>query len=101
MNTPIQTRQIEIHGDCWDGVEVWQRFLIATNRLTGTTILNSIKHDFPGGGLTGLVLLAESHAAIHTWPEYGVAWVELATCGDPAALDEFQRRMETLLPKEN
>lgn len=100
MNTPIQTRQIEIHGDCWNGVDVWQRFLTATNRLTGTTILSSIKHDFPGGGLTGLVLLAESHAAIHTWPEYGVAWVELATCGDPVALDEFQRRMEVLLDKE-
>jgi S-adenosylmethionine/arginine decarboxylase-like enzyme len=99
MNTPIQTRQIEITGDCRDGIEVWQRFLAATNRLTGTTILSSIKHDFPGGGLTGLVLLAESHAAIHTWPEYGAAWVELATCGDPVALDEFERRMNDLLDK--
>jgi S-adenosylmethionine/arginine decarboxylase-like enzyme len=43
--------------------------------------------------VTGLVVIGESHAAIHTWPERGYAWAELATCGDPAALDRFSELM--------
>jgi S-adenosylmethionine/arginine decarboxylase-like enzyme len=35
-------------------------------------------------------------AAIHTWPEHGYAWVELATCGDPGALDIFADLMGKL-----
>jgi len=79
---------------CVDSVAVWQRFLDIVNRLTGVTVINSIKHDFPGGGLSGLVLIAESHAAIHTWPERNMAWVELATCGDPKGIDEFKHEIK-------
>lgn len=85
----IGTRSHEITGDFSDPVATWQWFLEAMNRVRGVTILGTLKHDFPGGGFTGLVVLGESHAAIHTWPELGKAWVELATCGDPASLDEF------------
>jgi S-adenosylmethionine/arginine decarboxylase-like enzyme len=41
-------------------------------------------------------VIGESHAAIHTWPEHGYAWVELATCGDPGALDIFADLMGKL-----
>jgi S-adenosylmethionine/arginine decarboxylase-like enzyme len=85
----IRTRTAEIHADVSDPVAVWHRFLKLVNALPGVTVLASIQHQFPGGGMTGLVVIAESHAAIHTWPEHGYAWAELATCGDPAALDRF------------
>jgi S-adenosylmethionine/arginine decarboxylase-like enzyme len=97
MTPLILTTQLDITGDCADAVRVWQRFIEATNRLPGTTVIASLKHDFPGGGFSGLILLGESHTAIHTFPEHRRAWVELATCGDPAALPEFERRMSRLL----
>lgn len=85
----VKTVELTINGDYTDPVQTWHRFIYHVAQLPGVTIINSIKHDFPGGGLSGLILLGESHAAIHTWPELGKAWIELATCGDPAALDLF------------
>lgn len=92
----IATRVVELRGDFSDSVLVWHRFLEAINRLPGLSLLGSLKHDFPGGGLTGVVIIGESHIALHTWPEHGYAWAELATCGDPTSLDAFEIEMGRL-----
>ena len=86
----------EMDVECGDPIRVWQAFLEAVNRTHGVTILGTTHHTFPGGGLTGLVVLGESHAAIHTWPEDRRAFVELVTCGDPAALPDFQEQMHAM-----
>lgn len=90
MSELVKVYWLEASVGCADSIKVWQDFLTIVNKLTGVTVINSIKHDFPGGGFSGLILIAESHAAIHTWPELHRVWVELATCGDPIALDEFE-----------
>lgn len=92
----IQCTTAEIDGDFSDSVAVWHTFLECVNGIAGITVLATVKHDFPGGGLSGLVLIGESHAAIHTWPEHGRAWVELATCGDPGTLQVFRERVARL-----
>jgi len=51
-------------------------------REAGATVLHLISHHFQPQGVTGLVLLAESHLSIHTWPESGYAAVDVFTCGD-------------------
>jgi S-adenosylmethionine decarboxylase len=89
MTDLVRVAQTTINGDFTDNVQTWHEFIYHVARLPGVTIINSIKHVFPGGGFSGLILLGESHAAIHTWPEHGKAWIELATCGDPAALPLF------------
>ena len=49
----------------------------------GATILHSHFHHFtPNGGVSGVVVLAESHISIHTWPERNFAAVDLFMCGD-------------------
>ncbi len=53
----------------------------------GATILHSHFHHFtPNGGVSGVVVLAESHMSIHTWPERSFAAVDVFMCGncDPA-----------------
>jgi len=47
----------------------------------GATLLQVRVHAFPSGGVTGFALLAESHLAIHTWPEHAYAALDLFTCG--------------------
>jgi S-adenosylmethionine decarboxylase len=48
----------------------------------GATILHSYFHGFGAGeGVTGVVLLAESHISIHTWPESGFAAADIFMCG--------------------
>lgn len=46
------------------------------------TVINSTFHHFSPYGVSGVVVIQESHLAIHTWPEYGYAAVDLFTCGD-------------------
>jgi S-adenosylmethionine decarboxylase len=50
----------------------------------GARVLSAAFHAFSPHGVTGVLLLAESHLSIHTWPEHGYAAVDLFTCGgDP------------------
>lgn len=48
----------------------------------GATVINSDFHHFSPYGVSGVVIIEESHLAIHTWPEYQYAAVDLFTCGD-------------------
>lgn len=50
---------------------------------TNATVLFSQFHHFgEGQGVTGVLLLKESHMSIHTWPEYGYAALDVFMCGD-------------------
>jgi len=61
----------------------------------GATIIATKIHRFSPRGVTGFVLLAESHISIHTWPEYGFIAVDIFTCGKNmrprAAVNVFTR----------
>jgi S-adenosylmethionine decarboxylase proenzyme len=48
----------------------------------GATVLGESFHPFSPQGVSGVVIIAESHLSIHTWPEYGYAAVDIFTCGD-------------------
>lgn len=58
-------------------------------RASGATILDKIHYVFPPDGLTIIYLLSESHASLHTYPEYGACFVDLFTCGDHCSSDKF------------
>jgi S-adenosylmethionine decarboxylase len=49
--------------------------------VSGATILDSVFHQFQPQGITFILLLAESHISIHTWPEKGCAAIDIYTCG--------------------
>ena len=46
----------------------------------GATVLETHSHYFPGAGLTCVLVLAESHAVLHAWPDTGTASVEIYSC---------------------
>ena len=54
---------------------------------SGATIVTQTFHHFSPHGVSGAVIIAESHFAIHTWPEYGYAAVDLFTCGDTVSAE--------------
>jgi S-adenosylmethionine decarboxylase len=54
---------------------------------SGATIVTETFHHFSPHGVSGAVIIAESHLAIHTWPEYGYAAVDLFTCGDSVSAE--------------
>ncbi len=56
--------------------------------------------QFEPYGVTGVVLLAESHLAVHTWPEHGLVNVDVFTCGEPEQADEaFRLLLEKFQPQ--
>ena len=64
-------------------------------RTANATLINSTFHHFSPYGVSGVVVIEESHFAIHTWPEYQFASVDLFTCGesvDPWLSFDFLRK---------
>lgn len=56
--------------------------LIQATKASHATIISHNFHKFSPYGVSGVVVIAESHVAIHTWPEYNYAAVDIFTCGD-------------------
>lgn len=61
--------------------DLWRDLLPDACRRAGATVLGVHVHQFEPEGVTGVVLLAESHASVHTWPERGLATLDVFTCG--------------------
>jgi S-adenosylmethionine decarboxylase len=73
--------------DMWDGehfddVGVIDLALRRAVQAAGATLLHLHLHEFTaGGGISGVAVLAESHIAIHTWPERAYAAIDVFMCG--------------------
>lgn len=60
-----------------------EQMLIHAAELAGATVLHTYLHQFGHHqGITGMLLLCESHISIHTWPEHRFAAVDLFMCGE-------------------
>jgi S-adenosylmethionine decarboxylase proenzyme len=46
----------------------------------GATVVQASSHNFPGAGLTCVLILAESHAVLHTWPETSTVNIDIFSC---------------------
>ncbi len=57
-----------------------EQIMLATAREIEATVVTSSFHEFSPHGLSGVVVIAESHLAAHTWPEHNVVCVDLFTC---------------------
>jgi len=67
----------------------------------GAHILHGHLHHFgEGGGVTGVLLLAESHLSIHTWPEAGYAAVDVFMCGAAQPQRAVDEIVQALAPCE-
>jgi len=66
-----------------DDLDHIQDTLRACVDAAGATLLHLHLHHFePNGGVSGVAVLAESHIAIHSWPEHGYAALDIFMCGD-------------------
>lgn len=64
---------------------------------SGATVLDTTFHTFHPQGVSGVVIVAESHFSVHTWPEHDYAAVDIFTCGDtvdyPKALESIRNSL--------
>lgn len=82
---------LECEEQALSDVDTLKQIMIRAASECGATVLESIDHVFPPDGLTMVILLSESHASIHTYPEHRACFVDLFTCGDHCSNEKFHR----------
>ena len=108
-----ETPGLHVMGDLFD-VQCDERFLVDLDLLTehclqlvanaGLSTVGRYFHQFEGGGVTGMVVLAESHMSIHTWPEKKYVTVDVYVCSysqdnRPRARQLYQSLLDTFKPE--
>jgi len=61
--------------------------MLGAARAAHATIVECVFHKFSPWGISGTVIIAESHLAIHIWPEHRYAAIDIFTCGTTVRLD--------------
>ncbi len=75
--------------------ELVEKYMVEAALECGATIVQKCFHLFAPHGVSGVIIISESHLAIHTWPELGYAAVDLFTCGeacDPKVAYEYLKK---------
>lgn len=68
----------------------------------GAQVVKTAFHQFSPVGISGVVIISESHITVHSWPEIGYAAVDIFTCGDPQMPERVRAAIERRLqPKES
>lgn len=68
--------------------KIVSRVMTEAVESSGATMIQPFFHKFAPQGVSGVVIISESHFSIHTWPEYGYAAVDIFTCGDQIDMDK-------------
>jgi len=84
--------------------EALRNACVAAAEKSGLTVVGERFHQFEPQGVTGTVLLAESHLAIHTWPEHGFVTIDVYVCNyqsdNSAKAETLFRALEGVLKPE-
>ena len=94
----------DVSAELLGSIDFWKEILIDGAKKSGATVLSDHFHHFGEGyGITGVIVLAESHISIHTWPEKNYAAIDVFMCGtcDPeVAVDHITSKINTLVKKD-
>jgi S-adenosylmethionine decarboxylase proenzyme len=101
MDTRGQHLLAEYHGcrnTILDEKATIEALLNRAAEAAGATVVASVFHRFAPQGVSGVVVIEESHLSVHTWPEAGYAAVDFYTCGDCHPDEAHRILMEGLQP---
>ena len=70
-----------------DNIQLIEKTLLESAQKSGATIIKSFFHKFSPQGVSGIILISESHFSIHTWPEYKYASIDMFSCSNNFNLD--------------
>lgn len=92
LGRQILVEYYDCNNDIINDVSKIESMLLEATRRSNASIISHNFHKFSPHGISGTVVIAESHVAIHTWPEYGYAAVDIFTCGetiDPWIIQQY------------
>lgn len=79
-----------------DNLDLIKRDMSRAVNLVGATILADLAHKFDPCGVSVIFMLSESHASVHTYPEYNACFLDIFTCGDQIRVEPFGEILEQL-----
>ncbi|MFH5833897.1 adenosylmethionine decarboxylase [Halalkalibaculum sp. DA3122] len=82
-------------------VDFIESAFIEATKASKATIITHNFHKFSPHGVSGVIVIAESHVAIHTWPEYKYAAVDIFTCGETIDPWIIQEHLKNSLESQN
>jgi S-adenosylmethionine decarboxylase len=82
LGTHLLLELKECNSKVLNDIKKVQDILVGAAKEAKATIIETSFHKFSPFGISGMVVIAESHISIHTWPEYGYAAIDIFTCGD-------------------
>ena len=82
LGTHIIVELSDCNSEILSDVDQVSNILVAAAKEAKAEVLQTAFHRFSPQGVSGVVVIAESHLSIHTWPEYGYAAMDIYTCGD-------------------
>ena len=95
---------LEFYGcrqECLDDAEFIKATMLEAARRAHATVVQATFNRFSPHGVSGVVVIAESHLAIHTWSEHGFAAIDIFTCGSKVLPKvAYQYLVKTLKPRE-
>jgi len=68
--------------DILNDIDKVEEIMVNAALEAGAEVRECVFHKFSPQGVSGVVVISESHLAIHTWPELGYAAVDVFTCGE-------------------
>lgn len=78
-----------------------EKSMISAVKESKATIISHSFHKFSPHGVSGVIVIAESHVTIHTWPEYEYAAVDIFTCGETIDPWIIQEMLKASFESEN
>jgi len=87
--------------DKLDSAEFIEKCMLEAAEVAGAMVINSFFRKFLPCGISGVVVIAESHLSIHTWPEFQYAAVDVFTCGEKVDPWNALKHIETSLEAQS
>ncbi len=82
LGTHLIVELYECNSELINDLNALKEVLLEAVRRSGAQIITPVFHQFSPCGVSGVVVIAESHFSIHTWPEYGYCALDIFTCGE-------------------
>lgn len=101
LGRQILVEYYDCNSDKLNDVGFIESALLEATRASKATIITHNFHKFNPHGVSGVIVIAESHVSIHTWPEYNYAAVDVFTCGDTIDPWVIQEYLKEALESEN
>ena len=95
---------LELHecdGALLNDIQQIKKIMCQAALIAKATIVTEHFHHFSPYGVSGVVIIQESHLTIHTWPEYGYAAIDVFTCSSKLSLQEAVQYITEQFNAEN